>query len=65
MEKRSYRRPEDRLHASLWGAGLISPASCLLYGWLLWLDKGGLWPPLIVLVINGFGMQLSLNPMNT
>lgn len=65
MKKRGYRRPEDRLHATLLGAGLINPASCLVYGWLLWANKGGMAPPLVMLVINGVGMNLSLTPLNT
>lgn len=65
ITKRGYRRPEDRLHASLFGAGFLSPVSCLAYGWLLQANKGGLWPPLVMLVINGIGMQLALTPVNT
>lgn len=65
LKKRGYRRPEDRLRAALLGAGLITPATALIYGWLLWANKGGIWPPLVILVINGIGMQLSLTPLNT
>lgn len=65
IEKRGYRRPEDRLRAALFGAGVIGPVSCLVYGWLLQANKGGLWPPLVMLAINGIGSQLTLTPVNT
>lgn len=35
MEKRGYRRPEDRLKASFWGTLILMPISILIYGWLL------------------------------
>lgn len=35
MEKRGYRRPEDRLKASFWGTLILMPISVLIYGWLL------------------------------
>lgn len=65
IRKRGYRRPEDRLHAALWGTGVITPVSCLAYGWLLWGDKGGMAPPIIMLFINGIGTQIALTPVNT
>ncbi|KAL7422665.1 hypothetical protein Q5752_001956 [Cryptotrichosporon argae] len=63
--KRGYRRPEDRLRAAVWGAGFLSPVSTLAYGWILQTGRGGMAPALVMLVVNGFGLMVSLAPMNT
>ncbi|TXT11164.1 hypothetical protein VHUM_01915 [Vanrija humicola] len=65
MEKRGYRRPEDRLRASLVGAGIVQPLSGLAYGWILWSRRGGLAPICIMLFINGAGMLMPLTAYNT
>lgn len=35
MEKRGYRRPEDRLHATIISSAFLTPASLLAVGWLV------------------------------
>ena len=35
VEKRGYRRPEDRLRAALLGGLLVMPAALLAAGWLI------------------------------
>ncbi|KIR42486.1 dityrosine transporter [Cryptococcus deuterogattii 99/473] len=65
MEKRGYRRPEDRLKASFWGTLILMPISVLIYGWLLKFGKGGMAPPLIMVFLNGISLMLCLTPLNT
>ncbi|OWZ59705.1 dityrosine transporter [Cryptococcus neoformans c45] len=65
MEKRGYRRPEDRLKASFWGTLILMPISILIYGWLLKFGKGGMAPPLIMVFLNGISLMLCLTPLNT
>ncbi|WVQ86011.1 hypothetical protein IAT38_008179 [Cryptococcus sp. DSM 104549] len=65
MEKRGYRRPEDRLRAAIWGMAVIMPVSCLVYGWVLQSGKGGMAPPLVMLFLNGFALMLANTPVNT
>ncbi|BEJ01175.1 hypothetical protein CcaverHIS631_0510320 [Cutaneotrichosporon cavernicola] len=65
IEKRGYRKPEDRLRAALIGTTLILPLSCFTYGWLLYFNKGGIAPPIVMLVINGVGTQMFFTPLNT
>ncbi|GMK54479.1 hypothetical protein CspeluHIS016_0110650 [Cutaneotrichosporon spelunceum] len=65
IEKRGYRKPEDRLRAALVGTALILPLSCFTYGWLLHFNKGGLAPPIVMLFINGIGTQMFFTPLNT
>ena len=35
LDKRGFRRPEDRLYATLLGALFVMPASLLIAGWLI------------------------------
>lgn len=65
IEKRGYRKPEDRLRAALIGTAIILPLSSFVYGWLLHFNKGGLAPPILMLVINGVGTQMFFTPLNT
>ncbi|XAO22220.1 hypothetical protein I312_100988 [Cryptococcus bacillisporus CA1280] len=65
MEKRGYRRPEDRLKASFWGTLILMPISVLIYGWLLKFGKGGMAPPLVMVFLNGVSLMLCLTPLNT
>ncbi|CAK9786620.1 MFS general substrate transporter [Cutaneotrichosporon oleaginosum] len=65
IEKRGYRKPEDRLRAALIGTALVLPLSCFAYGWLLHFNKGGLAPPIVFLVINGVGTPMFFTPLNT
>lgn len=64
IEKRGYRRPEDRLRAAMWGTAIVAPVTALIYGWLMWANKGGLAPLIVLLAINGAGYQLALTPIN-
>ncbi|WRT70535.1 uncharacterized protein IL334_007533 [Kwoniella shivajii] len=65
MEKRGYRRPEDRLKAAFLGLMVIMPLSCIIYGWVLNFNAGGMAPPLIMVFFNGVGLMFSLAPLNT
>lgn len=62
--KRGYRRPEDRLRAAMLGTAVVAPCTAVIYGWLMWADKGGLAPLIVLLAINGAGFQLALTPIN-
>ena len=35
LEKRGFRRPEDRLYSTLIGALFVMPSSLLIAGWLI------------------------------
>jgi hypothetical protein len=48
IEKRGYRRPEDRLYSTLIGGGVIIPGSLIAVGWIIESGKGGLAPALIM-----------------
>ncbi|ORY35815.1 major facilitator superfamily domain-containing protein [Naematelia encephala] len=65
IKKRGYRRPEDRLRASLVGCGIIMPVSCLAYGWLVRSGAGGMAPPIVMMAISGVGLMTTLTPVNT
>jgi MFS family permease len=65
IEKRGYRKPEDRLRAALVTTAAILPLSCFAYGWLLHFNKGGIAPPIVFLVINGIGTPLLFTICNT
>ncbi|WWC92114.1 uncharacterized protein L201_007068 [Kwoniella dendrophila CBS 6074] len=65
IEKRGYRRPEDRLRAAFFGMWFLMPASILIYGWLLKYGSGGIAPPLIMVFLNGVALMFALAPLNT
>lgn len=64
IARRGYRRPEDRLRASLLGTAVVAPCTAVIYGWLMWADRGGLAPLIVLLALNGAGYQLALTPIN-
>ncbi|WVR08471.1 hypothetical protein IAU60_005526 [Kwoniella sp. DSM 27419] len=58
IEKRGYRRPEDRLRAAYFGMGILMPASILVYGWVVEKNAGGIAPPLVMVFLNGLALSL-------
>ncbi|WVF68151.1 hypothetical protein IAT40_002914 [Kwoniella sp. CBS 6097] len=65
IEKRGYRRPEDRLRCAFFGLGVLMPISVLIYGWLVDTGAGGMAPPLIMVFLNGIALLLGFAPLNT
>ncbi|OCF33611.1 dityrosine transporter [Kwoniella heveanensis BCC8398] len=65
IEKRGYRRPEDRLRCAFFGLGVLMPVSVLVYGWLVETGAGGMAPPLIMVFFNGIALMLGFAPLNT
>ncbi|KZO96853.1 MFS general substrate transporter, partial [Calocera viscosa TUFC12733] len=60
-------RPEDRLRATLFGAGVVLPVSVLAYGICVqfWQGAGGLAVSLILIAASGFGLMTILAICNT
>ncbi|WVQ95702.1 hypothetical protein IAU59_002801 [Kwoniella sp. CBS 9459] len=65
IEKRGYRRPEDRLRCAFFGLGVLMPISVLVYGWLVDTGAGGMAPPLIMVFLNGIALMFGFAPLNT
>ncbi|GAA6038819.1 hypothetical protein JCM8097_002911 [Rhodosporidiobolus ruineniae] len=59
--------PEDRLKATLIGAGLVLPGSVLALGWVLDRVGGkvGLAWTIVLLFVDGVGLMCILTPLNT
>jgi len=68
------------LTAAVLGVGLILPLSAITYGWLVQYglvvslpevqyaesnSAGGIGPPLVMTGISGFGLMITLTPLNT
>jgi hypothetical protein len=69
------------LTAAVLGVGLILPLSAITYGWLVQygsvlpissevqcaksISAGGIAPPLVMTGISGFGLMITLTPLNT
>lgn len=64
MAKRGFRRPEDRLRASIPFHGALIPISILVYGWCLKSGKGGMPVPIIFLFIGGFSQSVCFPLIN-
>lgn len=64
IDKRGYRRLEDRLYATIVGGLILGPMTLIPYGWLVQTGKGGLGPPLALLLVNGISLMWTLNPTN-
>lgn len=66
IEKRhGVRLPKDRLNSSLIHLVSVLPASCLLYGWSLDQEFGGLALPIVMAFWIGTGLQAAWNGLNT
>lgn len=66
IEKRhGLRLPKDRLNCSLIHLLFVLPTSCLLYGWSLDQEFGGLALPIVMAFWIGTGLQAAWNGLNT
>ncbi|CDZ98104.1 Synaptic vesicle transporter SVOP and related transporters (major facilitator superfamily) [Phaffia rhodozyma] len=65
IDKRGYRRPEDRLYSTLLGGGIILPVSLIGAGWTIQTGAGGLAPPCVFMFSSGFGLMLVFSSANT
>jgi hypothetical protein len=66
------------LTAAVLGVGVILPLAAITYGWLVHygyavlelcsahaFSAGGIAPPLVMTAISGFGLMITLTPLNT
>lgn len=65
LTKRGRRLPEDRLRSIIYMLIVVLPGTCLIYGWSIERERGGITVPVLALFFNGVAQLVVFASLNT